>query len=97
MLQNTNPLVIWNANDPGYSHIQPRVSDWLTGQDIAVEDAYQVEVWHLVGSPPFARVLTYAHDARGNRYFDPATGEPALNPAYQKLLSELPPAELLSA
>lgn len=96
MTQQLSPVAVWNASDPGYGAIQPQVARWLESQGIPVDGTYRVEVYPG-GLAPFARIFTYAHDARGYTYFDHETNRPAVNPVYEKLVSELPPAGLVSS
>ena len=87
-------VVIWDAREPVFwrGGLYKRVRAWLISQDIPTADTYRVEI-HLV-DVPFARVFTYALDSQGNRHMDTAILSPLTNEPYDKILSELPPAEL---
>jgi hypothetical protein len=88
------PVAVWDAWDPDfYPRYHPQVPDWLVSHGIDTDPAYRVEIYLI--DTPFARVYTYAGlPPDDRRYVDPATGEAAVNPPYDHVLSELPPQEL---
>jgi hypothetical protein len=88
----SEPVTVWDGRERAYDRIREPAMEWLEAQGIPVDPAYRAEFFLV--DVPFARVFTYAQDDQGNRHMDPATGEPAVNEPYVKVLSELPPDDL---
>ena len=84
------PLAIWDANAREYNAIRDQVCEYLAGQGLPIDAAYRVEVYLL--DAPFARVFTYDQDSEGGeRRLDQATGDVAVRPPFDQLLTALPP------
>lgn len=84
------PLAVWDANARGIEAVRDQVCEYLADQGLPIDPTYRVEIY-LVDAP-FARVFTYDQDGEGGeRHLDPATGDVAVRPPFDQLLTALPP------
>ena len=101
----SNPVVAlaWDP-DPGASwwtiERVEKAGVWLRGQGVAQEVINETRRvnFRVEDGQVLADLFTYAADGQGRRYFDPATGDAAMNPEPVTVkLSALPPAGLRPA
>ena len=90
-------VAAWDANSRAYQHWPHReeAENWALQHDLLTRpdtDVYRIEI--TLADCPFARIFSYAVDADGRRYLDPATRRPAQNEPAVRILSELPPPHL---
>lgn len=92
-----SPTAVYDARDHSWWGLpepdRDRFVEWLTGQGYEYngKTVRRVEVYE--GDSPTARVFAFRLDEQGRKHIDPETGDVAMEPPHDLVLSSLPPVQ----